>query len=286
MSLEAELRERGAPYRTAGGHHHATAGRVQVDCPRCSPGTGKYRLGLAVNLRGANCWVCGKIDVYEVLLPIFGADAGRLMKSLRGERAPEVARTGRLKLPEHGPLDLPHREYLRGRQFDPDALGPWDISGIGRHPKYPWRLLLPVHSRGGKVVSWTTRSIGDGDDAKYVSAPPEDEDQPARTQLYAQHLTRHAVIVHEGPLDAVATGPGAVATMGVAYTPAQLSLLADYPVRVVCFDSEPKAQQRARQLCDDLCVFSGSTVRVELDAHDAASAPETELRLLRRMLRG
>lgn len=282
-----ELVSRGVNHRSLGQHHHATPGRVQVDCHQCSPGSGKYRLGIKTDLSRANCWVCGKVDVRGALYAVLGHGSKDLIERVKALPIERDERpSGKLELPHHMELQPAHKKYLRMRGFDPDALGPWEIAGIAIHPRLAWRLLLPIHGKAGQIVSWTTRSIGIGEGGdKYVNAPPSQEAQPARHQLYGQHLAGHAVSVHEGPLDAVRVGPGGLATMGVVYTPNQLNRIADYPVRVVCFDSEPKAQERARRLCDALAPFAGQTLRVELDAKDPASAPEKEVRALRRLLR-
>ncbi len=77
-----------------------------------------------------------------------------------------------------------------------------------------------------------------------------------------------------------------MATCGVAYTQAQLSLMADYPRRFICFDSEDAAQARAQRLAADLAVFPGETSIVVLDAADPGEITRAECRSLRRMAFG
>jgi DNA primase len=145
-------------------------------------------------------------------------------------------------------------------------------------------VFIPLFWRG-KVVSWTTRSISPDASLRYVNAKPEQEAVSMKTLLYGEEHCNNAVIVHEGPTDAWRTGCGAVATMGATYTKAQILRLSKYPKRIICFDSESDAQKRALALCDTLKVFSGTTLRVVLDAKDAGSATDKEIRLLRKMLR-
>ncbi len=107
---------------------------------------------------------------------------------------------------------------------------------------------------------------------------------PLKSLLFAMDLARHAVIVVEGPFDAMRIGPGAVATMGINYSQAQVNLIAAFPVRYVAADNEPNAQRMAVKLCQELEVFAGKTERICVDAKDPGSASDKELRLLRRLL--
>jgi len=116
-----------------------------------------------------------------------------------------------------------------------------------------------------------------------LSAGYEQEAVHHKTILYGADYARHAVIVHEGPTDVWATGPGAVATCGTGFTDAQVLALSRYAVRVACFDSSDAAQRRARELCDMLAPYPGETVRVVLETgDDPAEAHPEELAELRR----
>lgn len=84
-------------------------------------------------------------------------------------------------------------------------------------------------------------------------------------------------------MDAWAIGPGAGATLGIAYTSQQMSLLSKYPRRVVCFDSSKDAQKRAQVLCRQMAPFPGTTKNVRLSTgDDPAEAEEEELEELRK----
>lgn len=95
-------------------------------------------------------------------------------------------------------------------------------------------------------------------------------------------MAHHAVVIVEGPADAWNVGPGAVALFGVGYTPQQVAALAQYPVRVVCMDSDSEGRAAAERLCSELSIFPGDTYRVELDADDPGSASKREVRKLRK----
>lgn len=289
MTITDVLEELGLDYRRPHEHHHVRGTFVGIDCPLCSPGSQSFKLGL--NPPAATCWSCGRQALAWVLHLASNRPYGQVKDLLgglaRGEPAPNVRPRGRLVLP--GGLrelsELPaHRRYLRSRGVDPEyAAQVWGVKGIGLAPRLCWRLWLPVELNG-KTLSWTTRSIGE-DPMRYVSAAPDEEAVPRNELLYGESLAGHAVLVVEGPLDAVRVGPGAVATMGLKVSPAQVSRLARFPLRFVCLDNEPGAQRAARRLCEELGGHPGRTSLVELDAKDPGEASERELRQLRRLLK-
>lgn len=287
MDLLDVLRDLGVPFRTEG-HEHCRAGWVQLDCPWCTPGAHHWRLGISLSWLSCNCWACGHKSTIQAI----ALSCQRSYKEVEGllgtvERPltpAEIKPRGRLVLPAGlGPLLPAHKRYLSGRGFDPEELERlWNLKGLGQTPALPWRLWIPLVYQG-RVVSWTTRKISDKAGLRrYLTAAPGEEEISHKHLLGGEDYCRHAVVVCEGPLDAMAIGPGAVWTGGLAYTRQQLNRIAKYPVRVVCFDSEPEAQKRARQLCQDLHLYPGSTYRVELESdNDPASADRAEVAELR-----
>ena len=285
MNVEQLLRESGVEFKRHGEHHHVSRGWVGVDCPRCSPNSHRYRLGFHVGRLFASCWSCGWRPLRDALADL-GVPTGSLRELSRRPpegrmRRPEAG--GRVVLPKGlGPLLEPHRRYLRGRGFVPEELEEvWGVMGLGLAGKLSWRVWVPVQV-GGETVSWTTRSISNEPGVvRYLTAKREEEKVSAKDVLFGEDHCSHAIMVCEGSFDAMAIGPGAVATMGMTVSESQVSKMSKYPVRVICFDSEPQAQARARRLCDDLSAFPGDTYRVELSGKDAASSPREEIRELR-----
>jgi hypothetical protein len=206
----------------------------------------------------------------------------RLVGSVEKERIRKLRPAGKLKLPTGvGEPQPAHRKYLQQRGFNPFQIEKiWRIAGIGLAAELSWRIYIPIYYKG-QTVSWTTRSISDKT-TRYISAKPEQESFPHKQLLYGEDYARHGIIIHEGPIDVWATGPGAVATFGLNYSQAQVVRMAQYPIRAICFDSNREAQKVAGKLCDELSVFPGETYNVELDAEDAASAPPGEIVKLRR----
>lgn len=240
-----------------------------------------------------SCWKCGKHGAIETVALLLGETEAKVRSLLKGlgesTGTPSKLRTGptnnKCTLPKGlGPLLVPHRRYLIGRGFDPEHLQTtWEIQGIGIASRLAWRIFIPIH-RKGEVVSWTTRSISSEASLRYVSASEAEEKIPHKSLLYGADKAGSSICIVEGPIDAWAIGPGAVATCGVGYTARQLEQMTRYTVRAICFDNEPQAQRRAKDLADVLSVFPGSTMVVQLDAKDAAEATRKEIRQLRKAI--
>jgi hypothetical protein len=269
--------------------HHASRGWVNVVCPHCSPSSDRYRLGFNTHGRYFSCWVCGYLPTVPTLAELTGlpykecsAILGELGSSLSRPRKERKA--GKFSPPfglePH--LPNPHRQYLIGRGFLPSqVISLWDVGGIGLlGGNLRWRLYIPIYLHG-RPVSWTTRKLGDGE-PRYLTATDAESDIVVGDLLYGIDHCRNSVVIVEGPLDAWAIGPGSVALMGMHLSPCKLEALSRFPSRVVCFDSEPEAQQRARKLCNDLSVFDGVTTNVILETgKDPASAVKGEVQYLR-----
>lgn len=275
-------------------HHHSRRGWINFDCPYCGKGTRKWHMGFRERYGYVNCWKCGRhrlAPTVALLLNIHTSQTAKLLKDIYRERdasntLDEVARPGHLQLPPRiGEMAAAHRNYLEGRQFDPDELKQlWGLQGIGIASRCAWSIFIPIHYHG-RMVSWTTRKIGD-QSAKYINAKPEEESMPAAELLYGEDYCRHAVCVVEGPADVWRIGPGAVATLGTSFSRDQVLRLAQYPIRAVCFDAGYEAQQRASRLCDQLMGFPGETTNIELEADDPGSASQKEINALRAMVFG
>ena len=278
------LEEHGIDFKQVGEHKNVRSGFVGVDCPYCGPGSQKYHLGISIESGYASCWQCGYHDLSKVLTQLIGRRIDRkTLESFRKGKLPtEHPDIRPIRLPTgRSPLALVHRRYLAGRGLDADLVASrWGLEGIGIHAILGWRIFIPVHLNG-RIVSWTTRSIGDHP-VRYMSANSErDGGMPIKDLLYGEDFARHTVVVVEGPADAWKIGPGAAATFGIAFSQEQVVRLSRFPVRVVCFDAEPQAQRAARRLCEALQVFPGETLRVILPSGDPGEASDTEIMKIR-----
>lgn len=285
MQLTDLLSAHGIEYRSAGESHHVTEGWIGLDCVFCSLGSGKFKLGYSLRGGYFTCWSCGYHRAQEVLheLGIAGKELYALSRELKHQGLKKERAQGKLRLPSGvGSLQPIHRDYLRSRGLDPRKIVQlWSVMGIGLSCHLGWRLFIPIHYQG-QIVSWTTRSVGK-DACRYICAKPEQEILSAKELLYGEDYCRHRVVAVEGPVDTWALGPGSVATLGTAVSSAQIAKLARFPERAICFDHEPDAQQRARELCRKLETFPGSTVNLILETgKDPGEASKQEIYQIRR----
>ena len=283
MNITEVLDELGIEHRGAGEAKDVRAGWVGIACPFC--GRGEFSLGV---FPGVVCWRCGKHRLGDSLAEASGRPLHEVLRLLGGverDREEEPERRGKLVLPKGvGLLQKMHRRYLESRGFNSDEIEDvWQVQGISIAERLSWRLWLPIRDRTGKLVSCTTRSLLDCKDRRYIGAKPEEEIESPKRLLYGEHLAGHGIVIVEGPTDAWRIGPGAVATLGVAWTDAQMVAMLRHPVRAVLFDSEPEAQRRARRLCDQLAVHPGRTARLELETgSDPGDADQAEIDQIRR----
>lgn len=285
MNLRELLNHYRISYKQPGEHPHCTWNRINIDCPFCSLGMERYRLGIHEERLSAHCWSCGFVNLLRCLSEITRGPAHVLRGLLEGIDKPQQQERirGKLVIPTGLSELLPqHRRYLEGRGLDPDELQEvWGIKGLGCTPRLCWRIWIPVLVNE-QVVSWTTRSVVDGVQVRYINAKPTEELQPLKQTLLGIDMVRHSVIVCEGPMDAMRIGPGAVCTFGIAYSRAQANLLSRFPQIVVCFDNEPTAQKKALKLCHLLNDFGGNVRNVCLDAKDPGEASKEEINEIRK----
>ena len=290
--IDDVLTNHNVPFKRHGEHHHSRPGWVSVDCPNCSPASQHYRLGFHLASGRAHCWACGRIDAAQAVATICHVKLHLAIELLGAQRTapqstPVASAAGVLRRPNNiRPMGTLHRSYLRARGFDPDEIARiWEVEGIEMAPRLQWRLFIPIFDRNGYEVSWTTRAISTEVERRYISAELSEEVIPHKSLLYGAHLAGQSIIVVEGPVDAWAIGPGAVATFGLSVNRSQLNEIAKYPRRTICFDTEPAAQARAKRLYNDLRYLSGVTKRATLETgKDAATADQTEICELRRLL--
>jgi DNA primase len=121
------------------------------------------------------------------------------------------------------------------------------------------RVMFPIRDRGGRVVSFGGRSLGNGQ-PKYLNGPETALFAKRRT-LYGLDLAREAVrsgaslVVVEGYMDVIAlvqAGVGAaVAPLGTALTEEQLEALWRLaPSPILCFDGDAAGARAAARSAD------------------------------------
>jgi DNA primase len=167
------------------------------------------------------------------------------------------------------------RTHLTARRFTPEELQRGGLimprkSGQGHYDRFRDRLIFPIRDVNGRTRAFGGRTIGDAE-PKYINSP----ETPTYTKgehLYGLDAARDSIrregfaIVVEGYLDLAALlqagFENVVATLGTAFTPSQVRLLARYSNRVtVSYDGDAAgAAATARSL--DLLLEKGFEVHV------------------------
>lgn len=154
--------------------------------------------------------------------------------------------------------------HLKDKDIKPELIGQAGLltggdDGRDAIDKFRHRLMFPITDRGGRVVAFGGRALGDHP-AKYMNSPETALFHKGR-MLYGFAQARKAaheagtVIVAEGYMDVIALAQAgfehAVAPLGTALTESQLMLLwklADEPV--LCFDGDAAGLRAAMRAVD------------------------------------
>jgi hypothetical protein len=277
----------GVPFLMSG-HHHCHEGWVQTHCPFCGDGQSGWHLGYPLDGGAFHCWRCGGHSVWEFLSHVLRGGRQHIAQildtyqthhlSAPQKRQKSASRPRSAKKPS-GLVGLyqVHRKYLLERGFDPDELiRIWDLRGtVGFAGAWNWRLIAPIKNPAGQIVAFTGRALGDikprwkTSDKTQMSASPD-------SLLYGIEKAEDSVLIVEGPSDVWRMGPGAVATLGIAWTEEQANILRQYRNRFILYDPEPQAQRQAKRLAEFLSVFGGMTEILSGPACDPGSLPKRE----------
>lgn len=285
MDFVRLCREQGIPFR-AEGHHHCRPGWVQVHCPfRC--GTPNWTMGYSIAFDDFHCWRCGRHspnDTVGALLNIHWSAAKKLIAKCGGKKVVSTKKIHfqdiQVALPiGAGPLAERHRDYLEGRNFDPDRLiATWGLLGTGHLGEMKQRIIAPIFFKG-QLSTFQGRDITDRARQKYLAPEKSEERIPIKELLYGlDYATGASVIVVEGITDVWRLGPGAVATFGIDFTIQQALLLSFFRRRFILFDAgEDAAKARAKELAILIETISpGETEVIDIGSGDPASLSQQE----------
>ncbi len=291
MRFEDFLQQSGIQYRLPGQHKHCHQGWINVDCPKCSHGLGKFKLGYKVSGRYLSCWSCGAVSLQTFLRANGMHDTNKITEIIGSfekeyTETDSVVARGTLKIPKGiVPLMKIHKDYIKKRNLDwRKIVKIWKVGGIGLAPKLSWRLFIPIIYRG-ELVSWTTRALDDSASLRYISARPDQEILPHKDLIYGIDMARNAGCVFEGPIDAWSFGPGGLCTFGTVVSPKQVNLLAELPIRGVCFDNQKAAQVVATKLVSSLAILPGETINIQLmESKDLNSSTKQDIKKVRHII--
>ena len=212
----------------------------------------------------AHCWKCGGHNIRQALSKVLSIplsqiddiitqyqDKNSLLYRLNGKVQPKAVR---LELPGHG-FTIPERKYLLSRNFYPRQLHEkYEVVGGGIAGKWKFRIIIPLII-GGKIVSWTARSIlpkSQCDELKiprYKNLSIEESIMNPKDVLFnIDNCLSNKVVLTEGAFDVFRLGDGFLCSFGTSLTQYQIAELKKrYNKIYMMFDNEPEAQDKARK---------------------------------------
>ena len=293
----------GIPYKTEG-HKHCKVGWVNIACPHCTGNPG-WHMGFHLTHHYFRCRRCGWKPIVNTLALLANVDydeayiLAKQYGSLYGYTKPikEIK-------PNVSPFLLPpnltelktiHRNYLIGRNFNPDELIEiWDIKGIGPLSRvddndYKFRIFIPYYW-GGTIISFDTRDVTGKKDVKYLACHKDREIIPHKEILYGrQEYWGSTGILVEGPTDAWRFGPQSCAASGIEYTDYQKMVLGRTFKRLfIVFDAgESAATYQARELKAELqSLYHTEVKQIDIQSGDPGSMSQSEADYLVKQLIG
>lgn len=283
----------GIPYNTA---DFGRGGWVNVHCPFCAEGDSKFKLG--INPQGyGHCWRCGGHHLDDILRKLLGVNRRRIPEIRQefkghGHFLPEdkIFEAPASLTPPGEALQKIHKDYLRGRGFDPDWLElEYGLLGTGKDcdwngKYYGNRVIIPIRDSSGRTCSFQGRDITGESKMRYKGCPIELSPLHYKRTLYGTQGARpDMVVVVEGIFHQWRLGRGSVATYGTDLTRFQIQLLAKWPRILFAYDSEEEAQGKALKYARELAAM-GRQVEVldlELGEQDIGDLSEGEAGHLR-----
>ena len=253
-------------------------GNLYIACPFCGQADQGKHMGVSLHGRGWGCWReqthrgHNPVRLVQALLRCDWAEANALVGGTRRLTA-DFAATVRAKLgtvesedtirklempKSFRPLMIsnnPHTAYLRDRGFDTedikDLVPQFDLRAcLTQDREWNYRLIFPVRSADGDLLTWTGRSVG-ASPIRYKSLTTSSEKTDEQTALCPisdcflgethikkihQGKTNDLLLISEGPFDCLKLFLGTLCFEGLsifstclfgkAISPAQIDKLA------------------------------------------------------------
>lgn len=268
------LAAHGVPYRVSG------RDEILVRCPQCGSSDPSQHMAINTHGRGYRCLrnpTQHKGKAYSRLLSLLLSCSIERAKELLGEQsavplpsedefasswrkqlgllgAEKPSRPTRLQFPKEvkplvwgGPRSASFWNYLLQDRGFTRAQAEWASEAYDFHyalwGKYSYRVVIPIYSGTGELMTWTARAIDPRADIRYMTHPKEEAVAPPTSLLLGlpilnkTRLTRYLVVC-EGPFDAIAVsvlghelGIWGTCLFGLELSEKQADLLSDLAAR-------------------------------------------------------
>lgn len=271
-------------------------GWVNTYCPVCR----SQDKHLGFNLEGGyfHCWHGCRVSTEALIMLWEGIEyheACRIASEYEddfiyrpppGQKAQAQGLNGTIEWPR-GTVKLQdyHKAYLNNRRYDPDFLEKkYELKGTIGAGAYAYRIMAPIFFQE-RWVSYQGRDITNKAMLKYKACKKTKELIDHTTILYNLDNCRGgSVIVVEGLPDVWRLGDNSCGTFGTSILLPQIRLLSKFKRVFVLFDSEYKAQLKARQVCNQLAIFRVETIQVSLDKGDPGDMEQDDANHMKKEL--
>jgi 5S rRNA maturation endonuclease (ribonuclease M5) len=270
-------------------YHHTNNGWLNMACPFCYRGDGKFGLGWSGTV--FSCFHCGRLDRIDVLKSLLNTNTSQTLQVMsqyqRGTLPrPEgfdaastvLGHPTSVKLP-YGTMEMSsrHKKYLLDRNFDPKHLvAEWGLKGTGPHGPYSHRIIIPIHHHG-KLVCFQGRDITGLSAEKYKSCSDKDSIISIKECLYGRDkVNGDSVVVTEGPTKVWRLGIGSVCTFGATVTNKQIEALSEFKRVFILFDDDPAGRKGADNLARTLAVLNTHPTIITTGMKDAADLTDQD----------
>lgn len=280
------LSDTGVPFWTEG--VNTSSGWTSVQCRMPGCGDRSNHGAFSPDGRAYTCFKCGTKRSFIDLISLYSEASYSTAKAIAAKytsklgiiEIPEIEGVQNIVWPPKGcEASLPeiHREYLKKRLYDPDSIQElYQIASMYQTGKFKYRILIPVFM-GGRVVTYIGRDVTDQQLLRYKNLPISESVVPAKDCVYGIDNIGSKGIITEGIFDTWRFRFNAVAILGLVYTQRQIRLLTSkLKEAYICFDNEPQAQEKARDLAFELSMAGVNTEIVTIDQEDPGEMSQRE----------
>ncbi|OYT14603.1 MAG: hypothetical protein B7C24_17410 [Bacteroidetes bacterium 4572_77] len=308
VDIEEYLQARNIVYSPPGSKN---VGRnsIGISCPFCGDHaySGDNHLGIHIDSKKWNCWVCGKKgsllylittlercsyrQAEEILKPYTHSDMSLLQTT---NTVPMQDSQGYFKLPDECEDELlpAHKNYLQSRGFDPDFIyNKYKLKCVGPvSKKWQLSLIAPIYYHY-RLVSFISADITRQRAIKYKNCSLEESLIPTNQVVYNMDNATNSILVVEGITDVWNIGNGAGALFTKLASRQQLKILSTFERVFIMLDADAlhstivNGLSPADQLAQDLAAFTNTEI-IELDHGDPADLKPDDVKHLRRELFG
>lgn len=279
MNIQEYLDDKNITYSEG---KNVSQGWIGINCPFCPDGDPSNHLGIHLQIGIISCWRCGAKGGIRKLITKYGDSPNiistKYQQSSIYQSPPKKQLSNECKLPPESTEELlpPHKEYLKGRGFNPFftfhrySLRCCYLTGDWKH-----RLIIPVYMNNN-LVTFTSRDITNQAKLKYKTNPNEKSILPIKDCIYNYDYIHKKAIIVEGPTDVWKIGEGSICLFGKTASQKQISLLTKKLNEVyIMFDSD--ANSEARTLALQLAAIIPHVETIELEKGDPCDVPEREI---------